>query len=51
MTWWGWMLTVWVVVACAAGIWMGLALRLAERRDRDRRAEEPTSADLALLVL
>lgn len=37
MAWWGWLITAWVVVACVAGIWLGLALTLAEKRDRVRR--------------
>lgn len=51
MAWWGWLLMAWVMVACAAGVLLGLALRLAEKRDQRRRADEPTPRDVALLVL
>lgn len=37
MSWWGWVLIAWAVVATVAAVWAASALRIAERRDRVRR--------------
>lgn len=33
---WLWLPFVWLVLACTAGVWLGGALRTAERNDRAR---------------
>ena len=51
MAWWGWLLIAWVVLACAAAVWIALALGNAERRewvrhgrvDRRRRPRGPAA--------
>ena len=35
MSWWGWALSAWVMVAIAGGMVMGRAIRAADTRDRE----------------
>ncbi|MEI4272842.1 hypothetical protein TEK04_14025 [Klenkia sp. LSe6-5] len=37
---WLWLTTVWMVLACAAGLWLGAALHVASRNDAVRRSVE-----------
>jgi hypothetical protein len=37
MAWWSWVLIAWVLLALAGAVWLGLALRIAEKRDWGRR--------------
>ena len=56
MAWWGWLLAGWIVAACAVGLWLALAIQLAEKRewlrrgsaDRRQRPRDPRpNTDLA----
>ncbi|PRY36600.1 hypothetical protein LY71_12521 [Geodermatophilus tzadiensis] len=46
MPWWGWVLVAWPVVAVVVGVFIGHAIRAAERRELDAdRPDEPPPPD------
>ncbi|HEX2073736.1 MAG TPA: hypothetical protein VHF92_08125 [Geodermatophilus sp.] len=45
MSWWGWVLVVWVVLALAGAVVLGRSIRTAERRDRGQHGDEDLNQD------
>src|SRR4051794_5413537 len=56
MTWWAWLAIAWLVIAVVGAVGLGMALRVAERRDWIRRGRpgppgEPRRDDAAPVAL
>src|SRR3954447_15856987 len=45
MTWWAWLAIAWLIIAVIGAVGLGMALRVAERRDWVRRGRPGQSDD------